>query len=55
LNLAYQGKENMFIVDSFLNGVTKEYGNHPVSTGDVTWYLSQACNFMKLKYHEFCL
>src|SRR5947208_12458164 len=41
----------MFVVaERFLDGVTKEYGRHPVSTDGGTWY-PQACKFLKLKHH----
>src|SRR6476620_9498242 len=43
-------ERNMFIVERFLEGVTKEYGRHPVSTDGGTWY-PQACKFLKLQHH----
>ena len=40
------------VVERFLDGVTKEYGKHPVSTdGGGTWYPPQACQFLKLQHH----
>jgi putative transposase len=41
----------MFVVERFLDGVTKEYGRHPVSTDGDTWYPLQAYKFLKLKHH----
>ena len=41
----------MFVVaERFLDGVTKEYGRHSVSTDGGTWY-PQACKFLKLQHH----
>jgi len=42
----------MFVVaERFLDGVTKEYDKHPVSTDGGTWYPPQACRFLKLQHH----
>jgi putative transposase len=42
----------MFVVaERFLDGVTKEYDKHPVSTDGGTWYPPQACQFLKLQHH----
>ena len=41
----------MFVAKRFLDGVTKEYGKHPVSTDGGTWYPPQACQFLKLQHH----
>jgi putative transposase len=41
----------MFVAERFLDGVTKEYGKHPVSTDGCTWYPPQACRFLKLEHH----
>ena len=43
-------ERNMFVAERFLDGVTKEYGKHPVSTDGGTWY-PQACRFLKLQHH----
>src|SRR3954453_23440718 len=43
-------ERNMFVAERFLDGVTKEYGRHPVSTDGGTWY-PQACKFLKLQHH----
>ena len=40
----------MFVAERFLDGVIKEYGRHPVSTDEGTWY-PQACRFLKLQHH----
>jgi len=43
-------ERNMFVAERFLDGLTKEYGRHPVSTDGGTWY-PQASRFLKPKYH----
>ena len=43
-------ERNMFVAERFLDGLTKEYGRHPVSTDGGTWY-PQACKFLKLQHH----
>ena len=40
----------MLIAEKFLSGLVKDYGRHPVSTDDGTWY-PQGCEFLKLDYH----
>src|SRR6478736_6243318 len=44
-------ERNMFVAKRFLDGVTKEYDKHPVSTDGGTWYPPQACQFLKLQHH----
>ena len=43
-------ERNMFVAKRFLDGVTKEYDKHPVSTDGGTWYPPQACQFLKLQH-----
>ena len=43
-------KRNMLIVERFLSGVVRYYGNHPISTDGGTWY-PQACEFLKMDHH----
>lgn len=43
-------ERNMFVAERFLYNITKEYGQHSVSTDGGTWY-PQACKFLKLKHH----
>jgi putative transposase len=50
LRLNISKERNMFVAERFLSNVTKEYGEHPVSTDGGTWY-PQACQFLKLNHH----
>ena len=50
LRLNISKERNMFMAERFLSNVVKEYGKHPVSTDDSTWY-PQACQFLKLNHH----
>jgi putative transposase len=43
-------ERNMFVAERFLDGVTKEYGRHQVSTDGGTWY-PQACRFLNIEHH----
>jgi putative transposase len=51
LRLNISKERNMFVAERFLSNVTKEYGEHPVSTDGGTWY-PQACQFLKLNHHH---
>ncbi|MER5191847.1 MAG: hypothetical protein ABJB76_09095 [Candidatus Nitrosocosmicus sp.] len=45
-------ERNMFVLaERFLSDVVEKYGLHPVSTDGGTWYLPQACKFLKLPHH----
>jgi putative transposase len=50
LGYAISKERNIFLAEKFLSKITYEYGKHPVSTDDDTWY-TQSCKFLKLKYH----
>ena len=41
----------MFVAKRFLDGVTKEYDKHAVSTDGGTWYPPQTYQFLKLQHH----
>jgi putative transposase len=43
-------ERNMFVAERFLDGVTKEYGRHTVSTDGGTGY-PQACRFLNIEHH----
>jgi transposase-like protein len=51
LHIDISFERNMLIVERFIASLINTYGKHPVSTTDGgTWYLPQACRFLKLKY-----
>ena len=50
LALNISKERNMLIAESFLSGVVRYYGNHPISTDGGTWY-PQACEFLKMDHH----
>jgi hypothetical protein len=41
----------MFVAERFIFGLVKVYGKHSISTDGGSWYLPQACRFLKLKHH----
>ena len=52
LDMRISLERSILVAEQFLQELIKKYGKNPVSTdGDGTWYLPQACRFLKLRYH----
>lgn len=52
LDMRISLERSILVAEQFLQELIKKYGKNPVSTdGGGTWYLPQACRFLKLRYH----
>ena len=51
LDMHISFERSILVAERFLQELIRKYGKYPVSTDGGTWYPSQACKFLKLKYH----
>jgi putative transposase len=52
LDMSISLERSILVAEQFLQELIKKYGKNLVSTdGGGTWYLPQACRFLKLRHH----
>jgi putative transposase len=53
LGFSISKERNMLIAERFVSILVKTFGPHPISTDcERTWYISQACHFLKVYHHS---